>query len=96
MHSDGGRGSGNFGHKGRPGKVGGSAPSGTGMRLTGKEIAKVTHDINNVWHARFKGIKYCTIVTRSNEINSPMYRYDFTNHGFNNYTITYKGSTKKM
>ena len=26
-------------------------------KMTKKEVSKVTQDINNVWHARFQGLK---------------------------------------
>ena len=63
------------------------------MKMTKKEVAKVTHDINNVWHIRFKGSTKCVIATRSNLLDSPIYEYHFINHGFNQYTFIGKYST---
>ena len=61
---------------------------------TRKEIAKVTHDINNVWHVKYsKSIgKICSIVTHSNKANSPAYVYIFVNYGFDNYVLERKES----
>ena len=63
------------------------------MKMTRKEAAKVTHEINNVWHTRYKGLEYGVIYTHSNKPNSPAYAYSFINHGFNNYQFIEK---KKM
>ena len=48
--------------------------------MTAKEKAKVTHDINNVYHAKYKGKSSCYIRTHSNEPDSPAYVYRFRNH----------------
>ena len=83
---DGGRGSGNFNHEGRPGQIGGSGGGGgeSGTKASGekpkdsdgnsydhyrssnvspREQHKVEHDINNVYHARFKGMTHGMITT---------------------------------
>ena len=56
------------------------------LLITRKEVAKVTHDINNVWHSHFKkkGEELCVIYTHSNKPDSPSYAYVFLNHGFDN------------
>ena len=58
--------------------------------MTEKEKAKVTHDINNVYHAKYKEKRSCFIRTHSNEPDSPSYLYRFRNHGFDNYDIYMK------
>ena len=63
------------------------------LRMTIKEVAKVTHDINNVWHSRYEGLKYCTIQTHTNIIDSPSYEYLFINHGFGVYEFIDKRPT---
>ena len=55
--------------------------------MTAKEKAKVTHDINNVYHAKYKGKSSCYIRTHANEPDSPVYVYRFRNHGFDDYEI---------
>lgn len=60
------------------------------MKMTEKEVAKVTHDINNVWHTRFKGETKCTIVTHPNRPDSRAFEYHFINHGFDQYTFVGK------
>lgn len=60
------------------------------LPMTGKEKAKVAHDINKVYYANYKGRIYCTIETNANEIDSPLQRYFFINRGFNNYHIYFK------
>ena len=60
------------------------------MNMTKKEVAKVTHDINNVWHTRFEGVEIGYIYTNSNRVNSPSYVYTFINHGFNDYEFIEK------
>ena len=60
------------------------------LRISKKEAAKVTHDINNVWHSRFKNEKKCVIVSHSDELNSLAYEYHFINHGFDQYTFVGK------
>ncbi len=63
------------------------------LPMTAKEKAKVTHDINNVYHAKNKGKSSCYIRTHSNEPDSPAYVYRFRNHGFDDYEIYMKEST---
>ena len=58
--------------------------------MTDIEKAKVTHDINNIYNAKYKGKKKCYIRTSSNESDSPSFFYRFKNHGFNDYDIYYK------
>ena len=65
------------------------------MRITKKELAKITHDINNVWHSRYEGKTDCYIITRTNESDSPYYTYRFHNYGFNNYRIYHKKLHRK-
>lgn len=83
INADGGPGSGRY-------------PKGSGkknhksLKMTAKEREKVTHDINNVWHARFKGLTTCMIVTYSNKNNSLAYVYRFRNHGFDDYEFLTK------
>ncbi len=60
------------------------------LPMTAKEKAKVTHDINNVYHAKYKGKRVCAIRTSSNEPDSPTYYYRFRNHGFDDYDIFLK------
>ena len=62
--------------------------------ITKKEASKVTHDINSVWHERFKNKEYCVIETHSHRIDSPSYEYIFINHGFNQYTFIGKYPTR--
>jgi len=63
------------------------------LPMTAKEKAKVTHDINNIYHAKYEGKSFCYIRTRSNEQDSPTYVYRFRNNGFDNYDIYMKEST---
>lgn len=49
-----------------------------------KEAAKVTHDINDIWHTRYQGEEYCVIHTHSNEMSSKACDYYFINHGLMN------------
>ena len=37
------------------------------LPMTPKEKAKVTSEINNVWHVKYKGKRTGLIITRSNE-----------------------------
>lgn len=67
-----------------------SKSSGKKMKslpMTAKEKAKVSHDINSLYHANYEGKKYCIIKTRSNRKDSPFYLYRFVNGGFDNYDI---------
>ena len=61
--------------------------------MTEKEIAKVTHDINNVWHARYDGLRIGVIQTHTNKIDSPSYEYVFINYGFGIYEFIDKKPT---
>ena len=63
------------------------------LRMTRKEMEKVTHDINNVWHKKFQGKTYCQIETHSHKVNSASYEYHFINYGFNNYELIAKYPT---
>lgn len=60
------------------------------LSISKKEASKVSHDINNLYHAKYNGKRECTIVTSSHEPDSPSYVYRFKNYGFNNYDIYYK------
>ena len=64
------------------------------LSITEKEAAKVTHDINNVWHKRFQGKEYCVIETHSDNQDSPSYSYYFINHDFNDYEFLGKRLTR--
>lgn len=66
----------------------------TSLPISEKERTKVGHDINNLYHAKYKGKRTCMIVTRSNEPDSPMYTYRFKNHGFDDYEIYMKEEHK--
>lgn len=57
------------------------------LPMTVKEKAKVTHDINNIYHAKYEGKRSCIIRTSSNEPDSPSYVYRFRNNGFDDYDI---------
>lgn len=45
------------------------------LPMTKKEKAKVTHDINNIYHAKYEGKSHCYIRTHSNKPDSPAYVY---------------------
>ena len=64
------------------------------MTMTYKEVAKVTHDINNIWHIRYNGQVECVIETSSDKLDSPTYSYHFINHGFDDYEFVAKMSTR--
>lgn len=91
---DGGPGSGRYpkgsGKNPRAGKKNGSS-----LPMTEKEKAKVRHDINNVYHAKYAGKRSCMIITHSNEPDSPAYVYKFKNKGFDDYDIYFKGDSGK-
>lgn len=55
------------------------------LRITRREAAKVTHDINNVWHSKYKDVEIGFIHMHSNRPDSPSYVYTFINHVFDNY-----------
>ena len=63
------------------------------LQITKKEAAKVTHDINNVWHARYSGKTYCRIETHSHKGDSPSYVYHFINYGYDQYEFVGKYPT---
>mgnify|MGYP006873078554 CR=1 FL=1 len=63
------------------------------LRITRKEAAKVTYDINNVWHERFQGKRYGRIYSHSYQHDSPSYVYHFINYGFDNYEFVAKYPT---
>ena len=63
------------------------------LPITKKEAAKVTHDINNIWHERFKDEEKCVIRTHSNKKDSPSYEYHFINIDFNHYMFIGKYPT---
>ena len=89
---DGGKGSGNFGHKGVKGKRGGSAkksggrkPKRGGLPISEKEVVKVTHEINNVYHAKYKGKRKGLI--RTFGLDNRAYNYSFEINDFDSYNI---------
>lgn len=57
------------------------------LPMTAEEKSKVGHDINSLYHSKYKGKRSCIIKTRSNESDSPFYLYRFKNHGFDDYDI---------
>lgn len=63
------------------------------LKISKKEAAKVTHDINNVWHERFRNVEIGYIDTHSHKVNSPSYMYVFRNYGFNKYEFIGKYPT---
>lgn len=95
MEADGGPGSGRYpkGSGKKNEKSGSKKKKSKSLPMTAKEKAKVTHDINNVYHAKYKGKSSCYIRTHSNEPDSPAYVYRFRNHGFDDYEIYMKEST---
>ena len=92
MEADGGPGSGRYpkGSGGKNKKSNSKRKKTQSLPMTAKEKAKVTHDINNVYHAKDKGKRVCVIRTSSNEPDSPTYYYRFKNHGFDDYDIFMK------
>lgn len=94
IEADGGPGSGRYpkGSGKKNEKSGSRKKKAQSLPMTEKEKAKVTHDINNVYHAKYKGKSSCYIRTHSNEPDSPAYVYRFRNHGFNDYEIYMKES----
>lgn len=95
IETDGGPGSGRYpkGSGKKNEKSGSKKKKSQSLPMTAKEKAKVTHDINNVYHAKYKGKSSCYIRTHSNEPDSPAYVYRFRNHGFDDYEIYMKEST---
>ena len=63
------------------------------LKISRKEAEKVTHDINNVWHARYRDVEIGYIYTHTHKVNSPLYVYVFRNYGFNNYEFIGKYPT---
>lgn len=92
IETDGGSGSGRYpkGSGKKNEKSGSKKKKSQSSPMTAKEKAKVTHDINNVYHAKYKGKRVCAIRTSSNEPDSPTYYYRFKNHGFDDYDIFMK------
>lgn len=58
----------------------------TASNLSDKEASKVGHDINNVYHARYKG-KRSGMITTYNPDDNKAYNYSFECHGFGEYNI---------
>lgn len=54
--------------------------------LSAKEASKVEHDINNVYHARYRG-KRSGMITTYNPDDDKAYNYSFECHGFGEYNI---------
>lgn len=69
IETDGGPGSGRYpkGSGKKNEKSGSKKKKSQSLPMTAKEKAKVTHDINNVYHAKYKGKSSCYIRTHSNE-----------------------------
>ena len=63
------------------------------LKISRKEAAKVAHEINSVWHIKYKDVKKAYIYSHSNRPDSPSYVYTFINHGFDNYEFTGKYPT---
>lgn len=59
-----------------------------------KEKSKVEHDINNIFHAKFKGKRRGRITTY-NPDNDTAYDYSFESHGFNEYNIYNKKPNRR-
>ena len=64
------------------------------LPISFKEAEKVTHDINNIWHACYEGQRNCVIYTHSYQKNSPSYEYHFINYGFDQYAFVAKYPTE--
>jgi len=62
---------------------GGKVKERNTLPISKKEKAKVTHAINDVYHARFEGKTECIM-------HNGNYKYFFMNHGFNEYDIYFK------
>ena len=62
---------------------GGKVRKRKSLPISKKERAKVTHAINDVYHARFDGKSNCVI-------HNGDYTYLFENHGFDSYNIYFK------
>ena len=92
IETDGGPGSGRYpkGSGKKNEKSGSKKKKSQSLPMTAKEKAKVMHDINNVYHAKYKGKRVCAIRTSSNEPDSPTYYYRFKNQGFDDYDIFMK------
>lgn len=50
-----------------------------------KEISKITHEINNVYHSKYYNKR--TAIHRSLDLSGNYCIYFFENHGFDNYNI---------
>ena len=59
-----------------------------------KEHAKLEHEINTIYHAKFEGEPTGMIVSY-NPDNGKAYNYYFESHGFNEYNIYGKRLNKK-
>ncbi len=92
IKTDGGPGSGRYPKGSGEKSEGSKRKKKESLPISEKERAKVGHDINNLYHSRYKGKRSCFIRTRSNETDSPTYLYRFRNHGFDNYDIYMKES----
>lgn len=55
----------------------------TPIKMSKAEYAKVTSEINNKWHAQYKGEENCIHTTWDD--NDVLCVYRFENNGFNNY-----------
>lgn len=81
---DGGKGSGNFGHKGVPGQVGGSAPEGTGISITKFKTSGRVMDITSDLEVKASKSGKTTVTIKGGE------KIDMI------YTFAGKGSNKEL
>ena len=73
---DGGPGSGRYPKgSGKKGQKKGRAKKkkAESLPMNAEEKSKVGHDINSLYHSKYKGKRSCIIKTRSNESDSPFY-----------------------
>ncbi len=79
----------NKNHDSKTGRFGSGSNSENGfamptLRLPKQEYAKVMSEINNIYHAKYKGKPICRHYTAD---ETGYWEYVFENHGFNNYNI---------
>jgi len=53
--------------------------------IDSKEISKITHEINNIYHSKYAGKRLG--MHRSIDLNGNYCIYYFENHGFDDYNI---------
>ena len=56
--------------------------------LDEREVSKVFHEINNLYHSKYKGKRFA--MHRTLDLQSNYCIYYFENHGFNDYNIVEK------